>query len=202
MKNNNRVLLALALGAVVLTSFYFLQNHRGSEGKFDRSTLMKNELNISSDAELDYENVNHLVFLYEHASKRDKQFARSSIEVARELMTKENRSFARVEFEDAILSYPTPDLVLEFANGFLRTAQNYYDIEKPNIDLPMGNNDLKWYLLGSKFYFNLAVEFSSEIDVLFSREKVGKIHATTDCIDTLLDGSAQVLCDPIEISRL
>lgn len=155
-------------------------------GEIDKVHQKKIESSLSNFGQLNYENVDHLVLMHQKASRQDIQFSKDSLQLAERMMREEGNLFPRVELEEAITSYPTPEIVIKFANGFLNIAQFYLVNEEATLKTPVGNNDIKWYLEGAHFYYKLATEFAEKIDKPFNKDINEKIILTMDCINQLL----------------
>lgn len=189
--------ILLSVLACIALVFFILKEHRQN-----RSALLSDELGITHESALDYENLAHLVFLNRHASADDKELAKASITLANKLMIDEGHLFPRVEYEDAILAYPTPDTVLGFANGFLRVAQENIDVDDPNIRASLGNNTVAWYLKGSKSYFQLAMSFADKIAEPFPEDKRLAIRNSLMCIDDFINDAPrtrQTKCSYVDV---
>lgn len=155
-------------------------------GDLDKTHQEKAESGLSNFGQLNYENVDHLVLMHQKASRQDIQFSKDSLQLAERMMHEEGNLFPRVELEEAITSYPTPEIVIKFANGFLNIAQFYLINQEATLKTPVGNNDIKWYLEGSYFYYKLAIDFAEKIDQPFNKNINEKIILTMDCINQLL----------------
>lgn len=155
-------------------------------GEIDKVHQKKIESSLSKFGQLNYENVDHLVLMYQKASRQDIQFSKDSLQLAERMMHEEGNLFPRVELEEAITSYPTPEIVIKFANCFLNIAQFYLLDEEATLKTPVGNNDIEWYLRGAHFYYKLATDFAEKIDKPFNKNINEKIILTMDCINQLL----------------
>lgn len=136
--------------------------------------------------DLDYENIDHLLLLNRNASSQDRQLARDSLQLAKRMMGEEGYLFPRVQLEEAITTHPTPEIVLHFANGFLRVAQYYLLHKDANLQTPLGNHDVGWYLRGAMFYYRLASEFSKRVEQPFDPEKSTQVADAENCISRII----------------
>ena len=178
---------------IFVNIFFFLSACSQTVTQEQKSALLKKELGLESDAGLDYENVKHLMFLHKYPAEGDKKLSADAVALARKMIADGKSYFPVVEYSEAILSYPTPEIVLAFANGFLRVAQVRIDKKKPDLSKPMNENDLEWYFKGSAFYYNLAIDFAKKINQEFSVGQLKAINATLTCIDkTLVDPMTNV----------
>jgi hypothetical protein len=168
----------------------------------DRVYLAKTELGIADLAELNYENVDHLVFLYQTADQQQMQFSKESVQLAKRAMSEQANLFPRVQLEEAIMTYPTPEIIIHFANGFLSVAQFYLLNKDANVQTPIANHDVKWYLDGAEFYYRLAVDFTKKIDQPFEKKISDKIISTLSCIEKLFKEKTFMkssLCEAINL---
>jgi len=153
----------------------------------DKIALMEQELGIADDILLSSAKIKHLLFLHKYATKVDKKFAEDSLVIAKISMREEGSLFAREQYEDAAATYPTPDLILAIADGFIRTAQYRIDPANPDLLMPMNDKDLRGYFRGAAHYYRLALEFSVKIDEPFPRGKIIGIIEALKCIDMSLN---------------
>ena len=143
-------------------------------------------IEIKHNTDFDYENLDHLIFLYRHASEKDKEFAKLSLESAYKTMREKPSNFPMEDYRDAAVTYPTPYVMLGFANGFLRTAKRVLRLSN-NILQPENNKpSALWYYKGSISYFEFALEFSESINKPFNKEVIAGIKSKISCINNLI----------------
>jgi hypothetical protein len=164
----------------------------------------KTESGISDFTHLDYENVDHLVLMHKTATTADIQFSKDSMQLAEQQVREQGYLFPRIQLEEALTSYPTPEIVIEFANSFLNVAQYYLSNEVVSLKKPLGDNDIQWYLEGAHFFLKLAMDFSKKIDRPFNRKTSDKIRLTMNCISQILtkevlSKSSISLCKKIDL---
>lgn len=140
-------------------------------------------IEIKHNTDFDYENLEHLIFLYHHASEKDKEFARLSLESAYKTMHEKPSDFPMEDYRDAAVTYPTPYVMLGFANGFLKTAKRVLRLSNGVLQQENNNHSAIWYYKGSIFYFELALEFSEAINGPFDKEVIAEIKSKISCIN-------------------
>lgn len=165
----------------------------------EKAALRKEVLGLEPGARIDYENIEHLVFLHKYPTEKDKALSAASVALAKESMADGKRLFDRVQYEEAIEAYPTPQIVLAFGNGFLRIAQHYLNKSSPDLSSPLGDHDVQWQFKGAAFYYDLALRFSQRIDEPFDARQHRAIEAAIQCIETSLIDPKYNVDHPCEV---
>ncbi len=187
-------------GILQLGAFFVLAALAGCEPtpKMVEPTPGSAALGASHFSEPDYENVDHLVLLNQKAGPQEIRFSEESIQIAKRMISAEGHLFPRVQLEEALKTYPTPEILLYFADGFLKVAQFHLLNRDATLKTPLGNNDVIWYFEGAYFYYGLAMEFSKKINQPFSQELGNQIALTRQCIRQIVLSEKFVKSSPCE----
>lgn len=113
-------------------------------------------IEANDNGDYDSSDLNHLVFLHEHATAGDKALAAGFLETAHDRMLASPSSFPIVAYFEALLAYPTAATLLGTANGFLRMAKLAEKAAEPSTQ-----SQAEGHFKKALLYYGLTTEFAA-----------------------------------------
>lgn len=163
-------------------------------------------LHIRNKDDIRITDLQHLIFLHDHAIEQyERKIVRETVAAIDINRQKDPQSFPSLLYIDAILNYPTPELLIGFANGFLFSAERSVVKNNLSLDDRMTRQGAKvrLYYTHAQTFYRLALAFSKAINARLSNHITQQIADTVACVDRKLanfetDGGNY--CPSIEIS--
>jgi len=131
---------------ILLSIFFLVTGCNQTESKFTQATKALG-VEISQPSDFDISNIDHLVFLHQHATEQDKQTAQDMMRAAYDAIMMEPGTSPLIQYSEALMNYPTVASLLGIANGYLRTADRSLIMASGNFTKTdnSGNPTAKYY---------------------------------------------------------
>ena len=173
-----------SIGVAIILGIYLFSNKELTYE--EKNQFLKEKYGVDSALSLDFSNIEHLMVLRSIANENDKYVSKESLRLANDMILSSQSRYPFVEYQEAVYSYPTPEIILGIADGFLRSHQHLYLNKNYKLSDMVHHKNLRNGYEGAKHFYLLAILFAESIGSPVDENEVKEIKSISQCIDDIL----------------